>query len=101
MIALLAAATITATSTAYSPCSSGSIMSDGTRTRFGSVASNWHPLHTRIRLSRPVLGRRVFVVRDRIGDPRSSQLDIWMSSCSAAIRYGRRQVKYRVIGRAK
>jgi 3D (Asp-Asp-Asp) domain-containing protein len=88
--------TVHASSTAYSPCSSGSTMADGTRTRWGSVASNWHALGTRIRLTRPILGRRLFIVRDRIGH--GTQLDIWMPSCSGAVRYGRRAVSYVVVG---
>ena len=95
-VAHMAARTITAESTAYTPCSSGTVMADGTRVRWGSVASNWHPLGTRIRLTRRVNGRRVFTVRDRIGS--GSQLDFFMPSCQAGIRYGRRVVRYRVMG---
>jgi 3D (Asp-Asp-Asp) domain-containing protein len=86
-----------ASSTAYSPCSSGSIMADGTPTRWGSVASNRLPLHTRIRLQRPVHGRRLFTVRDR-GAMAWNVIDIWMPSCRAAIDYGRRRIRYRVVG---
>ena len=86
------ASAVTATSTSYSPCSAGSTMADGTPVRFGSVASNWHPLGTRIYLHSPVLGRRKFTVRDRIGH--GSSLDIWVPSCAYAIQYGRRRVTY-------
>lgn len=98
MIAALATSAIfAASSTSYSPCSSGAIMADGTRTRFGSVASNRHPLGTRIRLVGARFGgRRTFTVRDRIGS--GSELDFWTSSCAAARRCGRRRVRYRVIG---
>ena len=92
-----AASLVVATSTAYSPCSSGSVMADGSHVRWGSVAQNGLRLGTRIRLTRPVHGRRVFTVRDRIGH--GTQLDIFMPSCRAAVLYGRRRVVYRVLGR--
>jgi 3D (Asp-Asp-Asp) domain-containing protein len=97
VIALLTTSLIAATSTAYSSCSSGAIMADGSHTRWGSVAQNTLRLGTRIRLTHPVHGRREFTVRDRIGS--GTQLDIWMSSCSAAVRYGRRRVTFRVLHR--
>lgn len=82
-----------ASSTAY--CLRGR-MADGTRTRPGSVAMNRHPLGTRIQLRGARFeGRRVFVVRDRIGY--GSELDLWVSSCSRALAWGRRQVAYRII----
>ncbi len=71
-------------------------MADGSYVRAGSVASNRHPLGTRIRLVGVTFnGRRRFVVRDRIGH--GSQLDIWTPSCAAAIGWGRRTVRYVVI----
>lgn len=91
----LAATVVVATSTAYSPCSSGKVMADGSRTRWGSVAQNTLRLGTRIRLTHPVHGRRTFTVRDRIGS--GTQLDIWMPDCRAAIQYGRRRVTYHVL----
>ena len=89
-----AAQAITLSSTSYSRCSSGSIMADGTPVRLGSVASNRHPLGTRITLTRPVLGRRRFTVRDRIGY--GTELDIWSPSCAFSVAYGRRIVTYRL-----
>jgi 3D (Asp-Asp-Asp) domain-containing protein len=89
-------AVFSANSTAYAPCSSGTIMADGTHVRAGSVASNRHPLGTRIYLvGRPTFfGRRHFTVRDRIGY--GSDLDFWTASCTAARTWGRRVVHYRL-----
>jgi 3D (Asp-Asp-Asp) domain-containing protein len=88
-------AALTANSTAYSPCSAGSIMADGTHVRLGSVAMNRHPLGTRITLtSRSFYGMRRFTVRDRIGY--GSDLDFWTPSCRAALAWGRRTVTYRI-----
>lgn len=84
-------------STAYCPGSSGTVMANGRHVHFGAVANNMLPLGTRIRMARPVFGRRVFVVEDRIGW--GSQLDIWMPSCRQALQWGRRTVAFRVIPR--
>jgi hypothetical protein len=102
LVAALIAAPATATaaplkvaaSTSY--CLNGR-MADGTPTRPGSVAMNVHPLGTRIRLiDRLFMGRREFVVRDRIGS--GSQLDFWAPDCGTSLWWGRRLVRYRVIG---
>ena len=94
MTLLAVALAFTASSTSYSPCSAGQTMSDGTRVRFGSVASNRHPLGTRITLSRPFMGWRKFTVRDRIGH--GSSLDLWSPSCAYAVAYGRQTRTYRI-----
>jgi 3D (Asp-Asp-Asp) domain-containing protein len=97
MIAVLTSGLIAATATAYSPCSSGATMADGTHTRWGSVANNQLPLGTRIRLARPVHGRRVFTVRDRGGMRGWNAVDIFMPDCRAAVRYGRRAIRFWVL----
>lgn len=83
----------TVTSTSY--CLTGTTAS-GATVRPGIAASNMHPLGTRIRLTRPAMGRRNWVIKDRIGH--GSQLDLWASSCGVATAWGRRTVTYRVIG---
>jgi hypothetical protein len=95
MVALLAVAAslFTAQSTSY--CLSGR-MADGTYTRAGSAASNRHHLGTRIQLTRPGPGgRRVWVIRDRIGY--GSDLDLWQPACGLSRAWGRRTISYRVI----
>jgi hypothetical protein len=83
-----------ADSTAY--CLQGR-MADGSYTRFRSVASNRHPLGTRLRIvghpSGPRGIRRV-VVRDRIGW--GSSLDFWTPSCGMAMGFGRKRVTYKL-----
>lgn len=74
-------------------------MADGSFTRHGSVAMNSLPLGTRIRLVGVKFdGRRSFVVRDRIGW--GSELDFWAPSCRMSLWWGRRTVKFRVVGYA-
>lgn len=83
-------------STAYTPCSSGSLMADGTQTRLRSVANNFLPLGTKIKLSRPgPYGLRIFYVRDRIGS--GTELDFWVPSCSYGFVWGSRVVSFRVL----
>lgn len=74
-------------------------MASGQYTHWGAVASNRHPLGTKIKLSRRVDGRRYFRVLDRIGW--GSELDIWFPSCDRAVRFGRRTVRYRVVPRRR
>jgi 3D (Asp-Asp-Asp) domain-containing protein len=100
VLAVLAAATLFASSTAYSPCSSSSPhMADGTavtsRLALRAVASNRLPMHTRIRLiGRTFYGRRRFTVRDTGGA--IMQLDFFTPSCARAIAWGRVPLHYRV-----
>jgi 3D (Asp-Asp-Asp) domain-containing protein len=70
-------------------------MANGEPVHWGAVAMNALPLGTRIRVERPIAGRRRFTVKDRIGY--GTELDVWRSSCAAAIGFGRRTVAYRVI----
>lgn len=86
-----ASSTYRATATSY--CLTGT-MADGTSTRPGSAASNRHPLGTRIRLTRPAHGRKNWVIRDRIGH--GTELDLWVGSCGKAIKYGRKNVSYKI-----
>lgn len=88
------AAAWTVSATAYSPCSAGEYMADGTHVRFGSVAMNTLALGTRITLRPGMYGRHRFTVRDRYGS--GTQLDIWTPSCSDASHYGHQPQRVRV-----
>lgn len=70
-------------------------MANGNGVHWGAVASNRHPLGTRIYLTgTSFFGMRRFVVEDRIGS--GSELDFWASSCSTSLAWGRRYVTYRI-----
>jgi 3D (Asp-Asp-Asp) domain-containing protein len=73
-------------------------MADGTGVRLRSVASNVHPLGTRIRLTgRPFFhGMRRFVVRDTGGALGDGHLDVWWPSYFDCLRWGRRPVTYKL-----
>lgn len=92
LTAALAASSWVSGSTAY--CLEGT-MADGSRTRWGSAASNTLRLGTRIRVRPAPFGQREWIIRDRIGY--GTPLDFWHSSCSAARAYGRRTVRVTVV----
>lgn len=70
-------------------------MANGERVHDGAVAMNGVPFGTRFEvLSGPYAGR-VLTVKDRIGH--SSEFDIWMASCDAALNYGRRRISIRQV----
>lgn len=69
-------------------------MADGSYTRAGSAANNTLPLGTHITVDPPFLGRRRWVVRDRIGW--GTELDLWAPSCALSRTFGRRQTTMRV-----
>jgi 3D (Asp-Asp-Asp) domain-containing protein len=81
----------TVSSTCYAQ---GGTTASGRQTFVGEVANNSLPLGTRIRLDRPVFGRREFVVLDRIGS--GSELDIYEPSEATCLDYGRREIGFRV-----
>lgn len=76
-------ASYTTDSTMY--CLQG-VMANGRYVHEGAVASNWHPLGTRL-----IVNGRRYVVEDRIGW--GTHLDIWTSSCYRARAYGRVRVR--------
>lgn len=82
---------VAAASTAY--CEPG-VTASGAWTRWGMVAQNTLRFGTRIVLRRPIRGRRTFRVMDHYGH--GTELDVFMTSCSAALAYGRRVVWFRV-----
>ena len=52
-----------------------------------SVAANWLPFGTRIRIPE-LFGDRVFIVRDRMNKKYSNRLDIWMLEKADAKKFG-------------
>jgi hypothetical protein len=96
-----AASVFAASSTSYCPGSSGAYMAHKHRhVYFGAAASNRHPFGTRIRLlGTSFLGRKTFTIEDRIGS--GSDLDLWAPTCSASNAWGRRWIRYRVLGRKR
>lgn len=71
-------------------------MADGSYTRPRSAASNILPLGTKIRLTGKAGpgGIRLYVIRDRIGW--GTELDLWTASCSDALAFGRRNLRFKI-----
>jgi 3D (Asp-Asp-Asp) domain-containing protein len=72
----------------------GSITASGGPVYLGEVANNFLALGTRIRLDRPVFGRRDYVVEDRIGS--GSELDFYNPSETTCLWFGRREIGFRI-----
>lgn len=71
----------------------------GNIVRPGTVASNFLPLGTLLRIK--VDGKEVpgtFIVEDRMADRFNSRLDIWFAQTSQALDFGKRRVEITVIG---
>lgn len=69
---------------------------DGGRGYVGSVAMNGVPFGSRWLVRSGPMAGQVLEVNDRIGH--SSEFDVWMPSCDAAITYGRRQIEVERVG---
>jgi 3D (Asp-Asp-Asp) domain-containing protein len=77
-------------------CEKG-IMANGQQTHPGVAAANNLRLGTRIQLvgrQAGPYGQRRYIIEDRIGS--GSSLDLWVSDCSAARRFGRHRTSYRI-----
>lgn len=72
----------------------------GTGVRRGIVAADRRilPLGTRINLSAGSYSG-TYIVADTGGSVRGRVLDIWVPSCSEAVRFGRRSVKVSIVGK--
>lgn len=62
----------------------------GQHVRFGIIASNYLPLHTKLRLTRPIMGRVDFEVLDT-----GAEFDVWLP-CPVPIPWGNPEVHFRV-----
>lgn len=73
----------------------GTTTASGEHVFLGEVAMNTEPIGTRLQVSPPIYGRTRYVVLDRYGW--GTQMDVYNPSCGAAIDYGRRVERVRVI----
>ena len=85
--------TLTVSSTAY--CLQGT-MANGQTVHAGAVAMNGPAFGTQYRVLNGPMAGSVLTVSDRIGH--SSQFDVWMASCDAAIAYGRQTITIQQVG---
>lgn len=81
-----------------SPCRTAA----GNIVRPGTVASNFLPLGTLLKIK--VDGQELpgtFIVEDRMADRFNSRIDIWFAQTSQALDFGKRHVEIKVIGYGK
>jgi 3D (Asp-Asp-Asp) domain-containing protein len=88
---------MTVAATAYSSTvaqcdSSPFITASGTRVHSGTIAANFLPFGTRIKIP-DHFGDKVFVVEDRMSKRYWHKIDIWMPTYQQAISFGKRNVR--------
>lgn len=72
------------------------ITAKGTYVRDGIVATNFLPFGTAIKIPE-VYGNKIFVVEDRMNKRYQTNVDVWMTSREAALKFGRRTLTIEVL----
>jgi len=86
--------TVTGYSSTPDQCSGNPfITASGTRVHSGTLACNFLPFGTKVRF--PEYSKRVFIVEDRMGYSRRA--DIWFTSRSEALKFGKRRLKMEIL----
>jgi 3D (Asp-Asp-Asp) domain-containing protein len=88
---------MTVSATAYSSTvgqcdSSPFTTASGTRVHFGTIAANFLPFGTKIKIP-DYFGNQIFVVEDRMSRRYWHKIDVWMPTYKQAIQFGRKNVK--------
>lgn len=81
-------------STVFECDSSPFITASGTKVHFGTLAANFLPFGTKVKIP-DYFGDKIFVVEDRMAY--SNRIDIWMPSYKEAIQFGRKRVKIIIV----
>ena len=72
------------------------ITAKGTYVRDGIVATNFLPFGTAIKIPE-IYGNKIFVVEDRMNKRYQTNVDVWMTSREAALKFGRRTLTIEVL----
>lgn len=72
------------------------ITASGTKVHFGTVAANFLPFGTKIKIPE-YFGEKIFIVEDRMASRYQYRIDIWMPSYKEAINFGKRNLKIVII----
>ncbi|MDD5551891.1 MAG: hypothetical protein PHI88_01905 [Candidatus Pacebacteria bacterium] len=88
---------MTVSATAYSSTvgqcdSSPFTTASGTRVHFGTIAANFLPFGTKVKIP-DYFGNQVFVVEDRMSKRYWHKIDVWMPTYKQAIQFGRRNIR--------
>lgn len=102
--ALLAAAILTGSGSAYASCDGSTTQTaSGQAVQVGFVAANGLRMGSWVEMRSPrlVMNRRWFRVMDRGGMASGTDLDFWTDDCAWMNAFGRRTVTYRVVPRSE
>lgn len=93
--------TVTVTMTAYSSTPDQTdgnpfVTASGTTVHWGTVAANFLPFGTKIRIP-DYFGNQVFTVEDRTAKRFSNRVDVWFPSRQGAIQFGKRTLRIEVL----
>ncbi|MEX2008069.1 MAG: hypothetical protein WD850_01085 [Candidatus Spechtbacterales bacterium] len=72
------------------------ITASGTHVHWGTVAANFLPFGTKVRIPE-MYGEQIFVVEDRMNKRYTYKMDIWMPSRQQALQFGRRTLLIEVV----
>ncbi len=72
------------------------ITASGNYVRIGTVAANWLPLGTAIRIPE-IFGEQVFIVEDRMNRRHTDKVDIWFPNKGDALKFGKQIAKIEVL----
>lgn len=76
--------------------SSPFITANGTHVHEGTLACNFLPFGTKVKIPE-YFGDRIFIVEDRMAKRFSNRMDVWFPSRSAAMQFGKRYLEYVVV----
>lgn len=89
--------TVTAYSSTVDQCGADPFTTaSGTRVHDGTLAANFLPIGTRVRLP-DHFGNKIFVVEDRTAARYSNRADIWMPTRAEAMQWGKRQTRIEIL----
>ncbi|KKW16236.1 MAG: 3D domain-containing protein [Parcubacteria group bacterium GW2011_GWA1_50_14] len=63
------------------------ITASGTRVRDGIIATNLLPFNTKVKIPK-LFGDKIFVVEDRMHERKTENVDVWMATKGAALKFG-------------
>ncbi len=74
------------------------ITANGTHVHEGTIAANFLPFGTKVKIPR-LFGDRVFIVEDRMNARYDKRVDVWMPDTPSARRFGLRNAEIEVYGK--
>jgi len=72
------------------------VTASGSTVHFGTVAANFLPFGTKIRIP-DYFGKQIFTVEDRTAKRFSNRVDVWFPTRGAAIQFGKRTLRIEIL----